>query len=63
MSTSGVPRKASQGHPAPPINSKEGNRVMNLISTSWSCQRCGAALVDTNAIDGRTTVFCAWCQR
>lgn len=27
------------------------------------CQRCGASLVDTNAIDGRTTVFCAWCQR
>jgi formamidopyrimidine-DNA glycosylase len=27
------------------------------------CPRCGAALVDTNAIDGRTTVFCAWCQR
>jgi formamidopyrimidine-DNA glycosylase len=26
------------------------------------CPRCGAALVDTNAIDGRTTVFCAWCQ-
>lgn len=27
------------------------------------CPRCGAALVDTRAIDGRTTVFCAWCQR
>jgi formamidopyrimidine-DNA glycosylase len=27
------------------------------------CQRCGAVLVDTNVIDGRTTVFCAWCQR
>ena len=27
------------------------------------CPRCGAALVDTSAIDGRTTVFCAWCQR
>ena len=27
------------------------------------CPRCGATLVDTNAIDGRTTVFCAWCQR
>lgn len=27
------------------------------------CRRCGAALVDTSAIDGRTTVFCAWCQR
>lgn len=27
------------------------------------CPRCGAALVDTNAIDGRTTVFCAWCQQ
>lgn len=26
------------------------------------CPRCGAALVDTSAIDGRTTVFCAWCQ-
>jgi len=27
------------------------------------CPRCGAALVDTSAIDGRTTVLCAWCQR
>ena len=27
------------------------------------CPRCGATLVDTSAIDGRTTVFCAWCQR
>ena len=27
------------------------------------CARCGARLVDTQAIDGRTTVFCAWCQR
>ncbi len=27
------------------------------------CPACGAALVDTSAIDGRTTVFCAWCQR
>jgi len=27
------------------------------------CPRCGATLVDTNAIDGRTTVFCAWCQQ
>ena len=26
------------------------------------CPRCGAALIDTNAIDGRTTVFCARCQ-
>ncbi len=26
------------------------------------CYRCGATLVDTNAVDGRTTVFCAWCQ-
>ncbi len=27
------------------------------------CPGCGAALIDTSAIDGRTTVFCAWCQR
>ena len=27
------------------------------------CPRCGARLVDTSAIDGRTTVFCAWCQQ
>lgn len=27
------------------------------------CARCGARLVETQAIDGRTTVFCAWCQR
>lgn len=26
------------------------------------CMRCGARLVDTAAIDGRTTVFCAHCQ-
>jgi formamidopyrimidine-DNA glycosylase len=26
------------------------------------CARCGTALVDTNAIDGRTTVFCWRCQ-
>jgi len=25
----------------------EGNHVMNLISTSWSCQRCGAAFIST----------------
>ena len=28
-----------------------------------ACPRCGATLIDTNAIDGRTTVFCARCQR
>ncbi|HET7583620.1 MAG TPA: bifunctional DNA-formamidopyrimidine glycosylase/DNA-(apurinic or apyrimidinic site) lyase [Gemmatimonadaceae bacterium] len=27
------------------------------------CPRCGARLVDTAAVDGRTTVFCARCQR
>ncbi len=27
------------------------------------CVRCGARLASTMAIDGRTTVFCAWCQR
>jgi formamidopyrimidine-DNA glycosylase len=27
------------------------------------CLRCGARLVDTHAIDGRTTVLCAHCQR
>jgi formamidopyrimidine-DNA glycosylase len=27
------------------------------------CQSCGATLIDTSAVDGRTTVFCAWCQR
>ena len=27
------------------------------------CPRCGATLIDTSAIDGRTTVFCARCQR
>lgn len=27
------------------------------------CRRCGSRLVGTHAIDGRTTVFCAWCQR
>jgi hypothetical protein len=25
----------------------EGNHVMDLISTSWSCQRCGAAFIST----------------
>ena len=27
------------------------------------CQRCAARLVETHAIDGRTTVLCAHCQR
>jgi formamidopyrimidine-DNA glycosylase len=27
------------------------------------CPRCGHRLVGTDAIDGRMTVFCAWCQR
>lgn len=27
------------------------------------CLRCGRRLIDTHAIDGRTTVFCASCQR
>jgi len=27
------------------------------------CPRCGARLVGTHAIDGRATVFCAYCQR
>ena len=27
------------------------------------CQRCGARLIETHAIDGRTTVLCAHCQR
>jgi formamidopyrimidine-DNA glycosylase len=27
------------------------------------CSRCGTRLVDTSAIDGRTTVFCPRCQR
>jgi formamidopyrimidine-DNA glycosylase len=26
------------------------------------CLRCGAKLIDTHAVDGRTTVFCARCQ-
>lgn len=28
-----------------------------------ACLRCGARLVETHAIDGRTTVLCAHCQR
>jgi formamidopyrimidine-DNA glycosylase len=27
------------------------------------CRRCGARLVETHAIDGRSTVLCAHCQR
>jgi formamidopyrimidine-DNA glycosylase len=27
------------------------------------CPRCGAKLVGTHAIDGRASIFCAWCQR
>jgi formamidopyrimidine-DNA glycosylase len=27
------------------------------------CLRCGARLLETHAIDGRTTVLCASCQR
>jgi formamidopyrimidine-DNA glycosylase len=26
------------------------------------CTRCGSRLIDTHAVDGRTTVFCAQCQ-
>ncbi|MEP6781362.1 MAG: zinc finger domain-containing protein, partial [Gemmatimonadaceae bacterium] len=26
------------------------------------CLRCGRKLIDTHAVDGRTTVFCASCQ-
>ena len=28
-----------------------------------TCLRCGARLVETHAIDGRSTVLCARCQR
>ena len=28
-----------------------------------SCLRCGARLIETHAIDGRSTVLCARCQR
>jgi formamidopyrimidine-DNA glycosylase len=27
------------------------------------CARCDARLVETHAIDGRSTVLCVWCQR
>lgn len=27
------------------------------------CPACRARLVETHAVDGRSTVFCAWCQR
>ena len=27
------------------------------------CSRCGARLVETHAIDGRSTVLCVWCQQ
>ena len=27
------------------------------------CARCGARLIETHAIDGRTTVLCARCQK
>lgn len=27
------------------------------------CARCGARLVETHAIDGRSTVLCVWCQQ
>ena len=27
------------------------------------CPACDARLVETHAVDGRSTVFCAWCQR
>ena len=27
------------------------------------CRGCGARLVETHAVDGRSTVFCAYCQR
>ena len=27
------------------------------------CRRCGSKLILTHEVDGRATVFCAWCQR
>ncbi len=30
-----------------PTRSQKGTKVMNLISTSWSCLRCGAAFIST----------------
>jgi formamidopyrimidine-DNA glycosylase len=27
------------------------------------CMRCGSKLILTHEVDGRATVFCAWCQR
>ena len=48
MTTRGAPGRTSRGHPASPIESTErSTNAMNLISTSWTCQRCGGAFIST----------------
>src|SRR5262249_16385364 len=43
----GMPRDSPPGLPAPTHHLKNKELAVNLISTSWSCQRCGAAYIST----------------
>jgi formamidopyrimidine-DNA glycosylase len=40
-----------------------GERLAAYGRAGQPCQRCGARLIATHAVDGRSTVFCARCQR
>src|SRR5215472_4018622 len=42
-----MPRDSPPGLPAPAHHLKNKEPVVNVISTSWSCQRCGAAYIST----------------
>jgi hypothetical protein len=42
-----MPRDSPPGLPAPAHHLKNKELAVNLISTSWSCQRCGAAYIST----------------
>jgi formamidopyrimidine-DNA glycosylase len=47
-------------------NGEEGEFFSKLNAygrAGLPCNRCGRKLVGTHAIDGRATVFCAYCQR
>ena len=47
MNRRGVLLAMQAGAPRPTSPSLEGNDVMDLISASWSCARCGAAFTGT----------------
>ena len=40
-----------------------GDRLSAYGRGGLPCPQCGTRLVDTSAVDGRTTVFCPRCQQ